>query len=87
MLRNLGRLFAIVQRFDAALACFWLATEIADAIHKNIDAEQVPRWVRASLPADEFERLWLQAEAHAAQIIERAIHDGIAVDEDDSFPI
>jgi tetratricopeptide (TPR) repeat protein len=81
VLKNLGRLFVFVDRFDVALACFLLATEIADAIHKNTDAEPVPRWVRASLTTEEFELYWSQAEAHAAQIVDQAIHDGITVDD------
>ena len=83
VLRNLGRLFAVVLRFDAALACFWLASNIADAIHKNVDAEMVPRWVRDSLSEEEFARLWSLAESQASRIIDQAIREGIPADEDE----
>ncbi len=83
VLRNLGRLFVIVGQFDAALACLWLASSIADAIHKNVDAEIVPLWIRRSLSEEEFERLWSQAESQASRIIDQAIRDGLPVNEDE----
>jgi tetratricopeptide (TPR) repeat protein len=82
-LRNLGRLFAIMGRFDAALACLWLAASIADTIHKNIDAEVVPIWIRRSLPEEEFERLWSQAESQASRIVDQAIRDGLPAESED----
>lgn len=83
MLRNMGRLFAVVLRFDVALACFWLASNIADVIRKNTDAELVPLWVRKSLPEAEFERLWSQAESQSARIIDQAIREDFPADPDD----
>ncbi|MBA2682287.1 MAG: tetratricopeptide repeat protein [Ktedonobacteraceae bacterium] len=83
VLRNLGRVFVIVERFDAALACLWLASSIADAIHKNIEGEIVPCWIRRSLPEEEFERLWSQAESQAGRIIDQAIRDDLPASEDE----
>ncbi len=85
VLRNLGRLFAVVSRFDVALACFWLASNIADAIQKSVDADLVPLWVRRSLSEEEFARLWSQAELQSARIIDQAIDDGFPADAEDGF--
>ncbi len=83
VLRNMGRLFALAWRFDVALACFWLASNIADVIRKNIDAELVPLWIRKSLSEEEFARLWLQAEAQSARIINEAIREDFPADIED----
>ncbi|GAC1508851.1 MAG: hypothetical protein NVS2B12_24460 [Ktedonobacteraceae bacterium] len=80
VLKNLGRLFYMGAHYDAAIACFWLAADIADAIHKNADVRAVPNGMRRFLGEEKFERLWSQAEVRAARILDQAIRAGINTD-------